>query len=68
MKTEFDIYESPNKYGRFDDDIDELVAGFNGGDPLRRSANPSGTQPSGEIKVDEDFLRKAGNPDNHYGR
>ena len=68
MKTEFDLYESPNKYGRFDDDIDELVAGFAGRDAVRRSPNSAGAQSSGTDEVDEDFLRKAGNTDSHYGR
>ena len=59
--------ESPNKYGRFDDDISELVAGVTGGVPVKRDGVVDRAESSGEDTVDEDFLRTAGNPRNKYG-
>lgn len=59
--------ESPNKYGRFDDDLYELVNGLAGRDVMRRNSVVSDSQSSQSDTLDEDFLRSAGNPRNHYG-
>lgn len=59
--------ESPNKYGRFDDDISDLANGLAGRDVMRRNSAVPDSQSSQSDTLDEDFLRIAGNPSNHYG-
>lgn len=59
--------ENPRKYGVWDDDIDELVDGLAGRKSEREYDPRNGFGVSHTEIVDEDFLRDAGNPRNHYG-
>ena len=59
--------ESPNKYGRMDDDLTEFadaLAGRSTGDNRDRRPRTDIQAPD---QIDEDFLRTLGNPGNHYG-
>lgn len=60
--------ENPNKYGRFDDDTDELAARLSGREFKRNQ--PHGHEPAvpDERPVDEDFFREARDSVSKYGR
>lgn len=64
--------ESRFKYGTFEDvrdeDADDIASMLRGGGPVgKRDTRPT-AELQGTDEVDEDFLRKAGNPSSHYGR
>ena len=59
--------ESPRKYGVYEDDFDELADALSGREPRKRVDPRGGFGVSHTDAVDEDFLRVAGNPRNHYG-
>ena len=58
---------NPNKYGRFDDDLSDLVDSIAGREPGKRHDPRGGFGISHTDAVDEDFMREAGNPSNKYG-
>jgi hypothetical protein len=64
-------FESPRKYGDWDDDIDELAAGFAGRPASPKPNNQSGSIPvdgSGEGEVDANVLRRlVANSGSKYG-
>jgi hypothetical protein len=55
--TKDDVVEGRNKYGSWDDDIDELAAAIDGREPGSRSNNrAAGSAPASDA-VDEGFWR-----------
>jgi hypothetical protein len=59
--------ESKNKYGVFEDDMDELLSALGGGNPKRSPNRVASADVQDSDEVTADFLRKAGNPSSHYG-
>ena len=68
MRKEEMPEESPNKYGNFEEDVDELADRLAGREPRKRYSPLGGFGISHSDEVDEDFLRIAGNPPDKYGR
>lgn len=60
--------ESPNKYGRMDDDPDELADLLLGREPHKRVDPHGGFGISHTDAIDADFFREAGIPNKYLGR
>lgn len=60
--------ENPNKYGRLDDDPNELADLLSGREPHKRVSPVGGFGISHTDAVDEDFFREAGSADKYLGK
>lgn len=65
--TREDVVEQRNKYGRFDDDLDELAALLDGREPSPRSRNSIASPVQTSVDVDESFWRET-RSESKYGR
>lgn len=62
-----DIFESPNKYGSWDDDLSELADSLAGRDVVRRDRVDDRTKSPKPDTVDEDFFSQTRDSNRKYG-